>query len=537
MRLEVGYVDAKIVEGTPEERSWLRSYLTFEDPQARYANTSRYLSLVNTIDDSFPAGFVSKVRAAAAKATPAVLVDVVDTREPPSPLATVDTSWLRPYQQLALDTALKRTRGIVQIPTGGGKSVVITALCMRAPESWLILVPQADLLEQFAGHLRNRLGDERVGLIGDGKWDPQRVTVATFQTLHRKLTKGKLEDRRAVFSLLSTVRGLIVDECHTVAAGSLNLVCSRATRAYYRIGFSATPLDRSDRKSIFVVAQLGGILHQTTSAELRALGMLADAKIKMVRVEQGSTAPTWQGVYGDCVVRSKARNAVLVEMTRLATKPALLFVSQVQHGKKLMPLLERAGVRAQLVWGEHDTDARREALRKLTSGQLDVVVCSSVFQQAVDIPSLQSVVNGAGGASIVQTLQRLGRGTRVTKDKTEFEAWDVLDDGHRWLARHGRLRQDTYEREGYRVEVLDLALDAETPAAVRRDEHGFVLGSQQQTEHRQAIRRDALTALAGVTSVRNPRRGRILRPHQLAGYTCGVCGAPSDALPPECVGP
>ena len=81
-------------------------------------------------------------------------------------------------------------------------------------------------------------------------------------------------------------------------------------------------------------------------------------------------------------------------------------------------------------------------------------MASSVFAQGVDIPSLKSVVNAAAGASVIQTLQRLGRGTRVTADKTEFEAWDVLDTGNRYLAKHGKQRLETYQREGYKVEVV-----------------------------------------------------------------------------------
>ena len=535
MRVEVGTTTARVADATPEERGWLRSYLTFDDPQARFANTNRYIELVNAIDDTFPAGFAGKVRAAGMKASPAVEVTLVDVRSGPGPLADVDTNWLRPYQRESLEACLKRTRGIVQMPTGGGKTEVMAALVARVPTSWLILVPQADLLEQTAARIEARTG-ERPGIVGDGAWNPARVTVATFQTLHRRLTKGTREGRAQAEGLIRGARGMVVDECHTVAAGSLNLVTGRATNAYWRIGFSATPLDRSDRRSIFVVAQLGGIIHQTTSAQLRALGMLAEAKITLVRVEQGSRAPTWQGVYGECVVRSKARNAAVAQMAAVATKPALVFVSQVGHGQKLMPLLTKAGIRAELVWGEDSTDERRAALARLTAGTIDVVVCSSVFQQAVDIPSLRSVVNAAGGASIVQTLQRIGRGTRVTKDKSEFEVWDILDAGHRWLERHGRERQDVYEREGYKVAVVDSAPGAESVVETGRDEHGFVYGSAAADAHRAALRKAALNELAGVDRLRNPRRGRVLRPHRVAGYACTECGAPSDALPPECSG-
>lgn len=538
MRIEVDCATARIVDATPEEREFVCQYLTFNDPQARFTNGNPVVELLNRIDDTFPSGFAGKVRKAGASRLhisgrpDPIEVELVDVRKTPPERIETDLSWLRDYQKAAVETALSRTRGIVQISTGGGKTEVMAAIVASVPGTWLVLVPQADLLDQTADRIEKRTG-ERPGIVGDGRWEPSRITVATFQTLSRRMSKAK---DRAAYSLVENARGLIVDECHTVASGTLGFVCSKAKSAYYRIGFSATPLDRSDKKSVFVIAQLGGIIHKTTSAELRARGMLAEARIRMVRVEQGSTAPTWQGVYGDCVVRSKARNAVVVEMARQAAKPALVFVSQVKQGQQLLPWIRKAGMRAELVWGEDNTDQRKQALADLVAGRLDVIVCSSVFQQAIDIPTLAAVVNGAGGASIIQTLQRIGRGTRVAAGKTSFDVWDVLDDGHRWLKRHGEKRADTYREEGYRVEVLNSLGDGGPVVDPRKDEHGFTLGSAAQAAHRAAVRREALQQLTGLDTLKNPRRGKILRPHEVAGYSCATCGAPSDNLPPECPG-
>lgn len=890
MKIEVDCALARVVEATSAEREFLSNYLTFADPQARFSNGNPIFELLNRIDDTFPSGFAGKVRKAGATRThlsgrlDPVEVELVDVRKPPPERAHPDLAWLRDYQKKAVEAALTRTRGIVQISTGGGKTEVMAAIVASVPGPWLILVPQADLLEQTADRLEKRTG-ERPGIVGDGQWNPGRVTVATFQTLSRRMSKAK---DRAAYQLVEQARGLIVDECfpagtlvggrpietlregdfvpsydeatkqlvqrrvvrtfckkpaslvsvrladgrsitcteehpflvesgewvpakstaghrvlryaqevthddqdsdsslhamrdtdsaaehlcaersvlhamphsaqrgaaeahgpavpslrcacnavgrsgagkgteraqllqpgaqtrvgvcsqfclgisaqqeecsqiigqnegsqsdaaprsaadgfgkvesekaqacnarrewpgascaasdamggtgrgmasrvcdthqqdkqssqchkvghcvalhesgdrggrrislltqgqgegcakdrvsqlirvdsveihqqtsdgrfdglcadgnvynievegthtylvdgvvvhncHTVASGTLGFVCSKAVRAYYRIGFSATPLDRSDKKSIFVIAQLGGIIHKTSSAELRALGMLADANIKMVRVEQGSNAPTWPGVYGECVVRSKPRNAVVAEMARQASKPALVFVSQVGQGRTLLPMIQKLGMRAALVWGEDNTDARRAALADLVSGKLDVIVCSSVFQQAIDVPTLAAVVNGAGGSSIIQTLQRIGRGTRIAAGKTSFDVWDVLDAGHRWLSKHGEKRMQTYKDEGYKVEVID-TLGAGGPVLdPRKDEHGFTLGSAAQAAHRASVRKEALQQLVGMDKLSNPRRGRVLRPHEVVGYGCTVCGAPSDALPPECMG-
>lgn len=538
MRIEVGCAQARVVESTSDELSWLCQYLVFEDPQARFTNGSPFVELVNRIDNTFPAGFAAKIkRAGADRTTPAgrrdpIDIELVDVRQRPANPEPIDLSFLRDYQRKAVETALAKTRGVIQMPTGAGKSLVVAGIVASVPCKWLILVPQADLLEQFAKHIRERVGEEP-GIIGDGKMTFGRITVATFQMLHRQLTKKR---DSACTQLLEQVGGIICDEVHQVASGSFSLVCSRAKRAFYRIGVSATPLDRSDKKSIYVIGQIGGIIHKTSSAELRARGFLAAATVRMVRCDQGSTAPTWPGVYGDCVVRSKARNAVVAEMAAKAQKPALVFINQVNQGKMLVPAIKKLGMRVELVWGEDDTEERRKAIADLVSGKLDVIVCSNVFAQGVDIPSLRSVVNGAGGSSVILTLQRLGRGTRVTDEKTSFEAWDVLDGGHRWLRKHGEARKDTYEKEGLAVQVLDPSeLGAELVDA-KKDEHGFVLGSNQQVAHRAALRREALASLAGVDKLANPRRGKIMRPHQVRGSECAVCGCAATLLPPECVG-
>lgn len=538
MRVHVDCAVATVVESTPEERIWLRSYLSWSDPQARFHNGNPVVELFNDFDNTFPAGFAGKVRKAAATRThlsgrlDPIDVQLVDVRKPPAPRQDVDLSFLRDYQQAAVEAALTRTRGIVQISTGGGKTECMAGLVACVPERWLIIVPQADLLQQTAERIERRTG-EVAGIIGDGQWSPSRVTVATFQTLSRRMSKAR--DKRA-YDFMASIRGVIVDECHSAASGTLSFTLSKAINAYYRIGFSATPLDRSDKKALFVIAQLGGVIHRTTSAELRAMGMLADAEITMVRVEQGSTAPTWQGVYGECIVKSKARNAVVVEMAKQCRKPALVFVSQVRQGVALLPMVRKAGLRAELVWGEDDTEARRKALADLVAGRLDVIVCSSVFQQAIDIPTLEAVVNAAGGASVIQALQKIGRGTRVTADKKTFQVFDVYDDGNKWLAKHSRTRCDVYEREGYQVRTIEAADLGVTVADPRRDEHGFIVGSKAQADHRQAQRGAALRDLAGIDKIRVGKRGKILRPHNLIGYECETCGASIGNLAVECPG-
>lgn len=226
MKIEVDCAVARITEASPEEREWAREYLTWEDPQARFSNGSPIVELLNPLDDSFPAGLARKLaKAAATRTTPAgrllpIDVELIDARNPPTPRQDVDLSWLRDYQRQAVETALTRTRGIVQISTGGGKTEVLAGIVASVPDRWLIVVPQADLLVQTADRIEKRTG-ERPGLIGDGQWEPGRITVATFQTLSRRMSKSK---DQAAYAFMRSVRGIIVDECHSAASGTLSFV-------------------------------------------------------------------------------------------------------------------------------------------------------------------------------------------------------------------------------------------------------------------------------------------------------------------------
>lgn len=503
MKIAYRNVRSQVLEATPAELAWVNDFLTYEDRSLRYAraNGDSRVRLLNTFDQSFPSGFVRSLRAAAVE--PGFTFEVDDQRLPPcSPDPTADIGWLRDYQREAVDKAIKAERGILWMPTGAGKTEVAAALAKTLRCRWLFVVPQADLIYQTAERFERRTG-EKAGVVGDGEWTEARFTVATFQTLAAAVAgRSSVEKQRAAAALLGAVEGLIVDECHTLPADSVLSVVSKTRNAFWRFGLSGTPLARGDRKSLLAIGALGGIIHRIKPEVLIEAGALSKPTIRVVPCVQASARPSWQGVYGELVVKSKQRNQTVVNMAVAAQKPAFVFVQHVKHGKILKLMLESAGLRADFVWGAHETWLRSKILDRLTSGKLDVVVCSSVFQQAIDVPSLRSVVNAAGGASVIQTIQRIGRGTRVTEDKTTFEVWDVADRGNRWLERHTRERVRAYEGEGYEV--------ASAPEYAAPDAQGRLLDPatvNAEAEYRaaQKVAKDALRALTGEASIRKRR--------------------------------
>lgn len=455
---------ARLVRATDEEAEWLRGYLSFNDAKARFRPGNRgRVQLLHPLTETFPAGFVSMIQKAA-KAE-GKTVDVVDKRVPPGTLdPTADLSWLRDYQREAVDRVLEKKRGILWIPTGGGKTEIPVALARLVPDThWLFLVHRTSLGEQAAERFAERnalhgvdLGEP--GVIGEGRWrEGKTFTAATFQTFSAAL---KHEDPRAK-ALLGRTGGLFVDECHVLPADSFNRV-AMACDAYYRAGLSGTPLARGDQKSIMAIAALGPVILRIPATRLVDAGILSKPRVRLVTVQQPTSASvTWTGVYHDKVVRSKKRNDALVAIAQRAAKPSFLFVKEIAHGRSITADLGRAGLNADFTFGNHSTEYRRSMAKALVRGALDVLVCSVVFQEGIDVPELRSVINGGGSKSIIATLQRLGRGMRVDRAPDGsvreggdvFEMWDIFDVGNDWLEKHAKARRNAYIQEGHETIV------------------------------------------------------------------------------------
>jgi superfamily II DNA or RNA helicase len=378
----------------------------------------------------------------------------------PDPHALTD--WLRAHQGDGLDVARRLTRGIFHHATGSGKTEIIIALTELYPCKWLVLVHKKDLLNQVAARFMLRTG-EQIGIWGDGVRDiSRRVTVAMFQSVHAAL-RGR--DRVAI-AFLSSVQGLSIDEVHVSPADTFWACIQACPNAYFRYGFSGTPLARGDQKSIYAIAAVGPIIHRVSAEDLWKIGWIAKPHITMTTVRhRPSAARTWDGVYKDCIIRSDQRNYEVVERVLQAKKPTLLFVKAIEHGKSLEKLIRARGQSVEFSWGEKATPMRAAAIERLVQGETDVLVCNVIFQEGVDIPALRSVGIASGGKSAIMVLQNTGRGTRrhaadgsVVKD--EFEVYDFQDLGcgcngiHpscKWMEKHTRQRLAAYATENYPV--------------------------------------------------------------------------------------
>ena len=175
----------------------LTNKFSFEKPGSYYiklkypnANTTVYYWDVKL--NRLPIGFLEQVKktlsdyCAWKNKKPFIIVN--DTRSFDStvidmPNKLLSDKTLRPYQQKAVDTYLNKYKiSILEISTGGGKSLVLTEIIRRLGYKTLFLIDKKDLMYQFKETVETELGLD-VGIIGDGIKTVKDITVATVQTI------------------------------------------------------------------------------------------------------------------------------------------------------------------------------------------------------------------------------------------------------------------------------------------------------------------------------------------------------------------
>ena len=117
---------------------------------------------------------------------------------------------LRSYQQGAIDCVEDPFNGILVLPTGSGKSVVIAGLAQKYNEPILILQPSKEILEQNYSKIISFVENpDEVGIFSASlnQKTIKRITLATIGSIKNK------ED-------FSQFKIVIIDECHLVNAKS-----------------------------------------------------------------------------------------------------------------------------------------------------------------------------------------------------------------------------------------------------------------------------------------------------------------------------
>jgi len=352
--------------------------------------------------------------------------------EPTSKAPHIEGITLRKDQESLVRKVRRYKCGVIQAPTGSGKTILQLALAScYADYGVLVLAHTLDIVHQTAKKFKDH------GF--------RNVKVSTVQSISSGL-KRKVPGMSA---LLDNIDVIIVDECHHVSKfdGMYGRVLS-ATPAQIRVGFTATIPDDYDR--LFALeGLLGPVIGELTIKEATELGILAKPRVKLLRTPMNQRVKEirlYPDVYNAGIVENEHRNDMIIKLlVDNPDKTFLILVTKIKHGEILQYLGDQAmGDAIRFVRGEVPGEERMKIKELLKSKSIRCVIATAVWREGVDIPSLDCVINAAGGKSEIMTLQAIGRGLRKTEEKDEVIIYDFFDPSHRYLISHFGQRVTLY---------------------------------------------------------------------------------------------
>jgi DNA repair protein RadD len=332
----------------------------------------------------------------------------------------------RAFQAEASEALLKDVEDgynpLVAIPTGGGKTVIITRFIYLLLEKYpnkrvLILSHTESILKQDYETLSNIFVGIPIGLYSAGlnSRSIHKITLASVQTAYR--TPYKFHD----FDIA------IIDECHLIPRNENSMyqkLFSGLKREHTKIGFSATIFRRkSGYLHLGKGAMFDKIAYDLTSLNnfnmLIAEGFLCKLIARATNYEMDCTGVKITA--GDYNQKSLSEYFDRKEITDVAIREViqfgekykswLIFAIDIDHAEHIKNRLLEGGISAESLHTQSDND-RHEITDRFKNFEFRALVSVGMITTGFDAPNVDLIAMLRPTRSPVLHVQTAGRGTR-----------------------------------------------------------------------------------------------------------------------------
>lgn len=363
-----------------------------------------------------------------------------------TPLTVFDLS-PHPFQQEILEALAfardtrEHFRNLIIAATGTGKTMIAAfdyrneVRKLGSHPKLLFIAHRKEILEQALASFRQVLKDGNFGgLFVDGlrphSMDHVFCSIQSF-------TSQRLHEIHGV----DTWDYVVIDEAHHAEAQSYDPILD-LLRPRILLGLTATP-ERTDGSSV------AAHFDRPVAAEIRLPDALQDKLLCPFHYFAISDATvdfsqlSWnRGKYDEGELQNLLNanhlraQLILDKLREYLPDPygsgefdkksvrALGFCVGIKHANFMANFFQQAGIAAQALTSETDTDTRRQYRSDLATGRLNVLFVIDVFNEGIDIPEINCVLFLRPTESHIVYLQQLGRGLRRS---SEDKCLTVLD--------------------------------------------------------------------------------------------------------------
>ena len=333
---------------------------------------------------------------------------------------------LRDYQTnllrqvgVALD-GNSRSRVMMQLPTGGGKTIIAGGLLkahLTEGRKAVWLTHRRELAQQT----REMLTFANVSAMADVLWKPRTdapamsggVVILMAQTVSRRVGRG-------IWNQYDKNDLMVIDEAHHATAKGY----ARAMRQWPGriMGMTATPWRLSEKEGFNHLFE--ELICGPPVAELQSDNWLCRTQIR-VPSREGRILGGEVGSIGDYtepgIEHANSRDVMTAGTLTFWKEHAedrqtIVYAVSTDHAHNLAAVFADAGIPARVILGDTPIDERNRTIEEFRVGDLRVLVNVLVATEGFDLPDASCVVLTRPTLSLALFMQMVGRGLRPKDD-------------------------------------------------------------------------------------------------------------------------
>ena len=318
-------------------------------------------------------------------------------------------------------------RALVQAATGVGKTY-LAAFDSKNYERVLFVAHREEILKQAAESFKNVRDSDDYGFFnGDSKCTDKSVIFASVATLGRP---DYLNEKYFAPDYFTYV---VIDEFHHAVNEQYQRIVDYF-KPKFLLGLTATP-ERMDGKNIYEICDYN-VPYEISLKEAINKGMLVPfhyygifdetdySKLHIVRgrYDEKELNETYIGNVG-------RYELIYKYYCKYGSRQALGFCCSREHAREMAKEFSKRGIPSVAVFsdasGEY-TEDRNVAIKQLKQGKIRVIFSVDMFNEGVDITSVDMVMFLRPTESPIVFLQQLGRGLRKCRGKEFLTVLDFI---------------------------------------------------------------------------------------------------------------
>jgi superfamily II DNA or RNA helicase len=369
----------------------------------------------------------------------------IDDRRPRLPdVDYVFNGILKPYQEKAVREILRRDFGVLEAPTGSGKTITALATIAERRQPCLVIVHSKELLSQWIESIEMFLGipQSEIGIIGNGvKRIGALITVGIVNSIYPIAEQMR-----------EHIGYLVVDECHRTPSRTFTEAVS-AFDSKYMLGLSATPY-RRDGLTKLITWHLGRQI-EVKQADLTEADIIFDVEViarETAFVTDYDASEEYTLVLSELTEDTDRNQLIAKDVVREAMNEGgicLVLTDRKEHCNSLAALIASRGIETAILTGDVPNGSRRAIVERLNAGTIRVLIATGqLIGEGFDCKGLSTLFLATPIKFSGRLIQYLGRVVRPAPGKDHAKIYDYIDAHVSVLKASAKARQRVYQNIG-----------------------------------------------------------------------------------------